>query len=140
LRLVLGLNRVQEPDSLYYLLKVKLIKALNNNVYLIIKNNLKNEKEHTKLDVTKFFNWQKSNSMSLFSTNSKEDNNEISKKDSNYFYSQLLSFENEPFASKYSYKTSLDYAFFVKQGRPFFAYHYFIKEQLNKYGKLHKTL
>ena len=73
--------------------------------------------------MTKCFNWQEANSFGY-------ENNKKS----------LLSFENAEFSKRFAYKTSLDYAYFMKQGRPFFAYYYFIQNQFKKYGKIHKTL
>ena len=52
----------------------------------------------------------------------------------------MLSFENLDFSKRFAYKESLDYAFFLKQGRPFFAFYYFMKNQIKKYGKINKTL
>jgi len=72
--------------------------------------------------VSKFFKWQLSNKTKLESSNS------------------LFSFNNIEFSKKYSYKDQLDYVFFLKQGRPFFAYYNFVTYQMNKYGKIYKTL
>ncbi len=74
--------------------------------------------------MSKCFNWQSSNTFGYENNNKK----------------CLVSFENIEFAKRYAYKTSLDYAYFIKEGRPFFAYYYFIQNQLKKYGKIHKTL
>ena len=52
----------------------------------------------------------------------------------------LLSFNNAEFAKQFGYKDQLDYGFFIKQGRPFFAYYNFIIFQINKYGKIHKAV
>ncbi len=73
--------------------------------------------------MTKCFNWQSVNTLGY-------DNNKKS----------LISFENSDFSKRFAYKTSLDYAYFMKQGRPFFSYYHFIQSQLKKYGKIHKTL
>ena len=86
------------------------------------------------MDVSKCFNWQKSNSICLFGLDGDRAQSE------SFSSNSLLSFENEEFVKRFSYKETLDYAFFVKQGRPFFAYNLFFKNQLNKFGKLHKTL
>jgi hypothetical protein len=96
---------------------------LNNILYNLFK-------EHSKLDMAKCFSWQKGNTIGLY----KLDDN------TNKLKTTLPSFENIEFANKYAYKDSLDYAFFIKQGRPFFAYHYFIQNQLKKFGKINKTL
>ena len=85
------------------------------------------------MDVSRFFNWQKSNTIGLF-------NNKEEKLKSTQFSSNMLSFENLEFANRFSYKDNLDYAFFLKQGRPFFAFYYFMKRQIKKYGKINKTL
>ncbi len=52
----------------------------------------------------------------------------------------IFSFDNKDFAKRYAYKDQLDYGFFLKQGRPFFAYYTFKNYQMNKYGKIHKSL
>ena len=82
---------------------------------------------HSEIDVAKFFQWQKSNSL----------NDELSTSQRN---TQILSFENLEFAKKFSYKDTLDYSYFIKQFRPFFAYDYFMKSMIKKYGKPKKTL
>lgn len=112
-RLILGLekNCLKEPVSLYNLLQ-----------------------EHSKLDMTKCFNWQRLNSIDLFQ-------DQISKaKASNSFSGSMLSFENEEFAKRFAYKDSFDYSYFVKKGRPFYAYQFFIRKQLNKFGRTNKTM
>lgn len=112
-RLILGLqqNCLKEPVSLYKLLH-----------------------EHSKLDMTKCFNWQRLNSIDLF-------HDQVSKaKASNSFSRSMLSFENEEFVKRFAYKDSFDYSYFVKKGRPFYAYQFFIKKQLNKFGKANKTM
>ena len=81
--------------------------------------------------MTKCFNWQKSNSISLFK---QEDKIKTSANDN------MISFENTELVKRYAYKDSLDYAYFLKQGRPFFAYYFFVQTQLNKFGKIHNTL
>lgn len=89
--------------------------------------------DHSKFEITKCFNWQASNTIGLF-------NNEENNAEALIGSSTILSFENENLVKKYAYKESLDYSYFVKQGRPFFAYHYFISDQLNRFGKTNKTL
>ena len=83
--------------------------------------------------MSKFFHWQKSNTIGLFS-------NKDDKSKSLHFSQSMLSFENLEFAKRFSYKESLDYAFFLRQGRPFFAFYYFMKNQIKKCGKVNKTL
>ena len=83
----------------------------------------------SKFDITKCFTWQKTNKFCLFKQEEK------TKQAQN-----LLSFENFEFAKRFAYKDTLDYSFFIKQGRPFFAYHYFIQQQIKKYGKINRTL
>ena len=73
--------------------------------------------------MTKCFNWQSVNTLGY-------ENNKKS----------IISFENSEFTKRFAYKTRLDYAYFMKQGRPFFAYYHFIQSQFKKYGKIHKTL
>jgi hypothetical protein len=91
----------------------------------------------TKFDVAKCFTWQKSNTICLF----KHDDKSKQPQSQPFAYdSSLLSFENLEFAKRFAYKDTLDYAFFIKQGRPFFAYHYFIQAQLKRYGKINKIL
>ncbi len=89
----------------------------------------------TKFDLTKCFTWQKSNTICLFKQDDKSKQRQPFAYDSN-----LLSFENFEFAKRFAHKDTLDYAFFIKQGRPFFAYNYFIQSQLKKYGKINKIL
>jgi hypothetical protein len=89
------------------------------------------QKEHSKIDMAKFFTWQTSNTIAL-----KEDNEHNQK----LFEHNMLSFDNKEFAKRYAYKDQLDYGFFLKQGRPFFAYNTFTNYQLNKYGKLNRSL
>lgn len=96
--------------------------------------NKKKNKEHTKLDMAKCFSWQKSNNLSLFKQEEKQS------KVSSQFGSSWLPFENAEFVKKFAYKDSLDYAYFVKRGRPFFAYFHFMQAQLRKYGKINKIL
>ncbi|CAF0723942.1 unnamed protein product [Brachionus calyciflorus] len=83
--------------------------------------------EHSEIDVGKFFQWQKSNNLS--------DELSISQRNT-----QILSFENLDFSKKFSYKDNLDYSYFLKQHRPFFAYYYFMENMLKKFGKAKKTL
>jgi hypothetical protein len=85
IRLIIDLKHVNQPISLYALMQ-----------------------EHTKLEVSKFFQWQKSNTIGLSMTAKSNQH--------------MLSFENVDFAKRFSYKESLDYAFFIKQGRPFFCF------------------
>lgn len=66
-------------------------------------------------------------------------NNETNNK-AKLFNNSLLSFDNQEFVNQYAYKEDLDYGFFLKQGRPFFAYYIFIINQIRKYGKMHKTM
>lgn len=110
LRLLVDSKQSKQPISLYALLQ-----------------------EHTKLDITRFFNWQSSNSIALYK---QQDESKSSKQQS----STILSFENADFVKKFAYKDTLDFVFFLRQGRPFFAYHHFLSMQLKKYGKFHKTL
>ena len=111
IRLILDTGSLQQPISLYNLLQ-----------------------EHSKLDMTKCFNWQRLNSIDLFQ-------DQVSKaRASNSFSSSLLSFENEDFVKRFAYKDSFDFSYFVKKGRPFFAYQFFIRNQLNKFGKPNKTM
>ena len=89
----------------------------------------------TKFDLSKCFTWQKTNTICLFKQDDKAKQSQQFSYDSNF-----VSFENVEFSKRFAYKESLDYAFFIKQGRPFFAYHYFIQSQLKKFGKINKTL
>ncbi len=112
LHLIVNKKRFDEPLSLYALLQ-----------------------EHSKLDMTRSFNWQQTNSIGQY------DNNDLeTQSPANSYSSSLLSFENEELVRKYAYKQTFDYSYFVKQGRPFFAYHFFVKYQLEKFGKTNKTL
>jgi hypothetical protein len=95
------------------------------------------QKEHSKLDMAKCFTWQKGNNIGLYKL---EDSLQKSHQSNKSYGSSMLSFENSDFASRYSYKDTLDYAYFIKQGRPFFAYHYFVQNLIKKYGKMNKTL
>lgn len=111
IRLIIDSKSTSQPVSLYALLQ-----------------------EWTKFDVSKCFMWQKSNTICLFKQ--EEKSNSKTGGDS----TALLSFENADFSRRHGYKDSLDYSFFIKQGRPFYAYHYFINSQLKKYHKINKTL
>jgi len=84
--------------------------------------------------VSKYFHWQKNNTIGLF--NPKDEKSKLS------FFNQsnFISFENLEFVKRFAYKESLDYAFFLKQGRPFFAFYYLMRNQIKKYGKINKTL
>lgn len=100
-------------------------------------------KEHTKLDISRFFSWQKSNNLSLFKQDDKSKTPAMTSAPTSNQQNHLnclISFENAEFAKKFSYKDSLDYSYFLKRGRPFFAYYYFIQNQLKKYGKVNKIL
>ena len=66
--------------------------------------------------MAKCFNWQYSNTFGY----------EKGKK-------SLISFENTDFTKRFGYKTNLDYAYFIKQGRPFFAYYDFVQTQFRKW-------
>jgi hypothetical protein len=82
----------------------------------------------TKFDLTKCFTWQKANTISF------------KLEDKSKYDSNILSYENFEFSKRLAYKDSLDYSYFVRSGRPFFAYHYFINSQFKKYGKINRTL
>jgi hypothetical protein len=85
--------------------------------------------------VSKCFTWQKSNNLTLFKQDDKQKQSNVA-----VYSSSMPSFENVEFAKRYAYKDSLDYSYFIKQGRPFFAYYYFTQKQINKYGKLNKIV
>ncbi len=89
--------------------------------------------QHSKLDMTKVFKWQKMNSIGQYD-NVPED------KRPNCDSDMIPSFEDEKLVKQYAYVEELDYSYFVKQGRPFFAYNHFINSQLEKHGKTNKTL
>jgi hypothetical protein len=78
--------------------------------------------------MTKFLVWQKSNKIAL------------NDKEGLLTESEFLSYENKEFCKRYAYKDQLDYSFFLKQGRPFFAYYHFVSAQIAKYGKMHKAM
>jgi hypothetical protein len=109
--------------------------------------------DHTILDLTKCFNWQNLNSIALYKDNITSSivknnknpnaepslmNSEKDKRSLNNF--EIISFENLDFSQRFAYKDTLDFTFFIKQARPFFAYNYFIRDELKKHSKLHKTL
>lgn len=83
--------------------------------------------KHSKIDVGKFFQWQKSNKYC----------DELSTSEYN---KEILSFENAEFVKKYAYKDSLDYSYFLKQHRPFYAYYYLMQTMHEKYGKPKKKM
>ncbi len=86
-------------------------------------------KEQSKLDIAKLFSWQRSNTISLYK-----------QEDKITPMREVLSFEDQDFAKRFAYKEHLDYAYFLKQGRPFFAYYHFIQSQYVKFGKINRTV
>lgn len=110
---------VEEYPTLHYLTNSRTLEE-PHNVYDLLHN-------HSEINVGRFFQWQKSNKYCDELTTSLSND-------------QILSFENEEFAKKHSYKDSLDYSFFLKQYRPFYAYYFLMQSMHEKYGRIKKTM